>query len=174
MRHFLATNFGAIATITVGFAAAFVSILQWRLAKRKLRLDLFDRRYKVYEGTRKFLSVILRDATFKDADLFEFYAATSDAEFLFGDDITRYLKEIRVRAVDMRTHEHIFRPLPVGEERSKHVEANADQLMWLGNQLAELKRPFLPYMSFAEIDDRFDALFSVSPTPPREGIDRQI
>ena len=60
---------------------------QWRVADNKLRLDLFDRRYKVYDATRKFLAVIIREATFTDSQLFEFYGGTSDAEFLFGADI---------------------------------------------------------------------------------------
>ena len=56
---------------------------QWRVADNKLRLDLFDRRYKVYDATRKFLAVIFREASFTDSQLFEFYAGTSDAEFHF-------------------------------------------------------------------------------------------
>jgi hypothetical protein len=69
----------------------FIAWQQRQIARNKLRLDLFDRRYRVYDATRKFLSVILRDATFTDSQLFEFYGGTSDTEFLFGSDVVDYL-----------------------------------------------------------------------------------
>ena len=140
-----------IATLIVGLAVAFIAWQQWQLARNKLRLDLFDRRYKVYDATRKFLSVILGKADFLDSQLFEFYAGTSDAEFLFESDVVDYLAELRKRAIDMRTHQHVFDPLPVGEERSRHVQAAHDQLLWLSEQITAQKSVFAPYLSFAKI-----------------------
>ena len=58
------------ATLIVGLSVAFIAWQQWQLARNKLRLDLFDRRYKVFEATRRFLAVILRDARFEDSQLF--------------------------------------------------------------------------------------------------------
>ena len=140
-----------IATLIVGLAVAFIAWQQWQLARNKLRLDLFDRRYKVYDATRKFLSVILGKADFLDSQLFEFYAGTCDAEFLFESDVVHYLAELRKRAIDMRTHQHVFDPLPVGEERSRHVQAAHDQLLWLSEQITAQKSVFAPYLSFAKI-----------------------
>jgi hypothetical protein len=60
---------------------------QGRIASERLRLDLFDRRYKVFKVTRKFLATILEKASFETRELAEFSLATSDAEFLFGRDI---------------------------------------------------------------------------------------
>jgi len=62
----------------------------WWIALNKLRLDLFDLRYKVYDATRTFLAAILREAKFTNSQLFEFYARTSDAEFLFGADVVEH------------------------------------------------------------------------------------
>jgi hypothetical protein len=93
--------FSSVA-LFLSIAVAIIAALQWRVADNKLRLDLFDRRYKVYDATRKFLSVILREANFANPQLFEFYAGTSDAEFLFGPDVTEHLEKIRKRAVHLR------------------------------------------------------------------------
>lgn len=143
--------FAPIATLIVGFLVAFVAFQQWLVARHKLRLDLFDRRYKIYDATRKFLSVIVARADFEDSQLFEFYAGTSDAEFFFDADVVDYLAEIRKRSVDLRTHNKIFSPLPVGEERSRHVQGSHDQLVWLGEQLTSMKTVFAPYLGFAHI-----------------------
>jgi hypothetical protein len=56
--------FSSVA-LFLSFAVAIVAALQWRVADNKLRLDLFDRRYKVYDATRKFLVTIGREAEFR-------------------------------------------------------------------------------------------------------------
>jgi hypothetical protein len=118
------TLFFSIATLFLSVAVVTIALLQWRVAENKLRLDLFDRRYNVYDATRKFLAVIVRDATFTDSQLFEFYGGTSDTEFLFRSEVVDYLAQIRKRALDMRLHQKLFEPLPVGAERSGHVQAH--------------------------------------------------
>ncbi len=139
------------ATLIVGCMVAFIAWQQWRVAENKLRLDLFDRRYKVYDTTRKFLAGIVREASFSDAQLFEFYGGTSDAGFLFGSEVVDYLDVIRKRAVGMRTHQKNYGPLPAGEERSRHVQAEHDELLWLSEQITAMTKTFTPYLGFSNI-----------------------
>jgi len=148
------TPFFSIATLFLSVAVVVIAWQQWRVADNKLRLDLFDRRYKVYDATRKFLAVIMREATFADSQLFEFYAGTSDAEFLFGADVVDYLGQIRKRAVHMRTAQQLFEPLPVGDERSRHVQAAHDDLSWLSDQITAMTKVFTPYLGFANVRSR--------------------
>src|SRR2546426_4594540 len=138
------SGFFSIATLFLSVAVVIIAALQWRVADNKLRLDLFDRRYKVYNATRKFLSVILREAKFTNSELFEFYAGISDAEFLFGADVAEHLEKIRKRAVHLQTAQRIYEPLPVGDERSKHVQAEHDDLSWLTDQITEITKTFAP------------------------------
>jgi hypothetical protein len=62
-----------------------------------------------------------------------------------------YLKQVRERAVDMRTHQKKFEPLPVGAERSRYVQAHHDQLVWFGEQTTEITKVFAPYLGFPHI-----------------------
>ena len=52
-------TFLPIATFAVsaaiGLVGGFFVWRQWRVARNKLRLDLFDRRWKIYEATSKFV-----------------------------------------------------------------------------------------------------------------------
>jgi hypothetical protein len=142
---------GPIATMLVGFAVGFIAWQQWQISRNKLRLDLFGRRYMVYDATRKFLAVIVQSSRFDNSQLFEFYAGTSDAEFLFDADVVDYLAQIRKRALNMRTHQKVYEPLPIGDERSRHVKAEDDQLLWLCEQITAMKTVFTPYLGFAHI-----------------------
>jgi len=143
--------FGTIATVVISLAITYIAWQQWQIARTKLRLDLFDRRYKVYDATRRFVGTIVGDATFPDAQLWAFVLGTSDAEFLFEPDVVAYLAQIRSRAIDMRTHQQVFEPLPVGEERSRHVQAQHDELIWFTHQLTEMTKVFSPYLSFSHV-----------------------
>ena len=93
----------------------------------------------------------MRDAKFDASDLFEFDAGTSDAAFLFDGDVVEYLTQLRTRSLDMRRHQKLYEPLPVGDERSRHVQAEHDQLLWLGDQITAMKAVFIPCLGFAHI-----------------------
>jgi|ERR1017187_1960614 hypothetical protein len=144
---------GPIATLIVGLAVVFIAWQQWRVSHAKLRLDLFDRRYKVYEATRKFLAGIMSEATFSDSQLFTFYAGTSDAEFLFDSEVLDYLTQIRKRAVDMRLKNKLWQSQQ-GEERTRLIEAEHEHLMWLTEQLTGASKVFAPYLSYANIKSK--------------------
>ena len=143
--------FFSAATLVVACAVAYVAWQQWQIARHRLRLDLFDRRYKVYDATRKFLSIILREARFEEAQLFEFYAGTSDTEFLFDSAVVDYLEQVRKRAVHMRTAQRVYEHMPVGDERSRHVQAEHDDLLWLTDQLTAMSKVFSPYLAFSHV-----------------------
>ena len=143
------------ATFFVGVVLAVIAFLQFKVAHDKLRLELFDRRYKVFAATKKFLVVIMRHARFQDKDLFEFYADTADAEFLFDKDVLEYLKQIAHRAIDMDSYRQTFDPLPVGEERSSWVHKEHVEMVWLTHQLTDMSKVFAPYLSYAKIKSTF-------------------
>jgi hypothetical protein len=140
-----------VATLIVGVAVAFIAWQQWQIASNKLRLDLFDRRYKIYDATRKFLEVIMRDAKFEDSQLFEFYAGTSDAKFFFDDDVVDYLSQIRERALKMRTPQGFVEDMPRSELRRYSEPTAHDQLLWLCEQITAMTTVFAPYLDFSRI-----------------------
>ena len=144
-----------LATFFVGVVLAIIAFLQFKVAHDKLRLELFDRRYKVYAATKKFLVDIMKYARFEHSNLFEFYAGTADAEFLFDKDILDYLKQIGDRAIDMDVLQKKFQPLPVGDERSDLVHKEHIEFVWLTHQITDMSKVFAPYLSYAKVKGTF-------------------
>lgn len=94
-----------IAAITVGCAAFIVSLQQVRtakfqadIAKAKLNLDLFEKRYLLFETTWGFLSNPDNDYRTNRP---KFTNEIPKASFLFGSDVEEYMKEISKNAVDL-------------------------------------------------------------------------
>ncbi len=143
--------FFPIATLFLSIAVVAIAWQQWRVAENKLRLDLFDRRYKVYDAIRNFLRRMLGEARFDQSDWFEFYAGIADAEFLFGSDVLDYLAQLRTRALNVRTHQALQSRPQAGDELSRHAEAENEQLALLDEQLTNLTNVFSRYLGFAHI-----------------------
>jgi hypothetical protein len=141
-------HLSAIATLIVGLSVATIAYRQWVLANHKFRLDLYDRRYKVYESIQKFLSVIMIHADFSHDDLVDYNHGTMDAVFLYPPDIKDYIDKIRKTAVDMQMHGKQMHSAPVGDVRSRLVQQNHDELVWLTDQLVALPSVFTSYLGF--------------------------
>src|SRR5215470_10134112 len=79
--------FGAIIS-AIGLRIAW---LQQRLQDMRFRHELYDRRYKVYAAAKGLLASVQAHGCVNGPDFLAFVGGTSDAEFLFGEDVIDYL-----------------------------------------------------------------------------------
>jgi hypothetical protein len=84
-------------TVIIALIVAFISALQWITARQKVVLDLFDKRFAVYDELRVAITPHLgRMSTVED--MVKFNRAANRAQFLFGPEVTSFLEE---RLVDL-------------------------------------------------------------------------
>ena len=139
----------ALLTPAIAVVAAYVAWQQWRNTQSKLALDLYDRRIHVYEQVRRILSIIMRDAHATYDDLLAFRSATSQADFLFGPEIPRYLDEIYERAVKLeywtKEYRDYAQPRPEGYDHDRVVAGKHAELEWLSKQFEPALEKFKRY-----------------------------
>ena len=139
----------ALLTPAIAVVAAYVAWQQWRNTQSKLALDLYDRRIHVYEQVRRILSIIMRDAHATYDDLLAFRSATSQADFLFGPEIPRYLDEIYQRAVKLeywtKEYRDYAQPRPEGYDHDRVVAGKHAELEWLSKQFEPALEKFKRY-----------------------------
>jgi len=145
------TLFFSIATLFLSVAVVVIAWQQWFVARNKLRLDLFDRRYKVYEATQKFVDSTNNDPAHVDSYLNDFNAGTSNAEFLFDADVLNYIKLVRMRAVDMRTARVLYETEQDSEERTRNIQKYEADRKWLIEQATAMTKTFAPYLGFQNV-----------------------
>ena len=80
--------------VVVGAFIVFVAWRQWRTGKQKLRLDMFDRRYSMYEATKMLIDKIAINGQVSSADLAEFRRNVRGAEFLFDGEARKFFKSL--------------------------------------------------------------------------------
>jgi hypothetical protein len=135
-------------TILIGAGHAYVAFQQYRIAREKFKLELFEKRFAVFAATRTLLSHVLTDANVSLAQFFEFRAGAAEATFLFDSDVTGYLAEIDHKALRLHTTHDLIAQKPPVENRHELIEQNQQLLTWLTDQLAMLMVRFAPYLKF--------------------------
>jgi len=81
-----------VATVAVALCAALIALGHWRVARQKLMLDLFDKRFQVYMELRSIVSEAVQFNQIKEKGRINEVIAR--AQFLFDDDINDHLKKI--------------------------------------------------------------------------------
>ncbi len=143
----------AIFTALTALFAAYIAWQQYQLSRRQFQHDLYDRRLKIFQAARSFIS----DITHKEKALFhrcvQFYADASETEFLFGQDIVNLIEELYNRGLKLAELQDQLYPesgepgLPVGEDRKRVAREKSDVLKEMKDKLDKLKQAFKPYLS---------------------------
>ncbi|MGB5324469.1 MAG: hypothetical protein WBN40_03460 [Pseudomonadales bacterium] len=143
-------DYWKVLTTLIAALVAFISYQQYRINKRKLRLDLFDRRYKVYEATRVFIIQFLESGRIEQQMLHDFWLGTSDAKFLFKDEIVEYIDLINRKANELRLKQ---RQMQRSDSDSQLPDQALDLDTWLESQISEgvLTDKFAPYLRFQDL-----------------------
>ena len=141
------TYLAALLTPTVAVLGSFIAYRQWRLAQNKLKLDLFDRRFSVYEAARTLLASIMTSGKAKDEEVFKFMVATREAKWLLNASVAEYLdKQLYNKAIVLQTLTSELEGVGVGEVRTKNVHAQAEIKRWFMAQYEVLDEKFAPYL----------------------------
>jgi hypothetical protein len=83
-----------LVAVLVGAFAAYIGWRQWRTANYRLRLDMFDRRYVMYEATKSFFGTIAINGSVTSSDFVDFREKIRGAEFLFDGEAGQFFKRL--------------------------------------------------------------------------------
>jgi hypothetical protein len=130
---------------------AFITLLQWITARQKVVLDLFDKRFAVYEELREVIGRHLTQRVNSVEDMERFTRAASRAQFLFGPEITSFLEERRLDLA-RSVFEFMHRPQPEASEERR--QAAEDRMVARSDRLTSFFQDFdllvAPYMKHTQ------------------------
>ena len=137
-----------LVTLTVGIVAGVMAHRQAVVAEGKLRLDLFDKRYPIFQETWEIMSEVVMKGTREKHWGFgnPFQNFTPRARFLFGPDVGDYLSKAASNWIELHGYE--------GERddavsAAQHAARVAELKQWFHEQAsAGIKEVFAPYLGF--------------------------
>jgi hypothetical protein len=142
--------FQGLLTPVIGAIAVYIAWQQWNTNRQKLNLDRYDRRLRIYEEVRKILSIVARDAYASTDDLLKFRTSVSEADFLFGPEVMKYIDEIYKHGLALWRWKQEYRDYtqekPPGYDHKKVVDEMHKELEWMTTQFEPAKEVFKKYL----------------------------
>jgi len=142
-------------TPVVALIGAGIAYQQWRTARDKLRLDLFDRRLAVHDAVLKFLGEFSASGVITPALERAYMVGVSGHQWLFGPEVHQYLeKTFWHKVTEFGCCRGLMEGLEYGEERIRLAKQQADLRKWFMDQYKVLDDLFMPYLGFHEVARR--------------------
>lgn len=140
-----------IPSLVVGMIAAYIAYNQYRLNKEKLRLDFFEKRLEAYEKLQEYFNCFIEKGCIDNEAIRVLNIAQNKSVFLFNKDITDYINEVRIKAIEMRHLRiklHGSEALPIGDERDKFVDRDGELFGWHLDQQRYSRKLYAKYLKF--------------------------
>ena len=141
----------AVFNVIIAVLGLLIAYRQLVVSRNKIRLDLYDRRYRIFTETRLFLSRLITEGLEESVApevLQSFRFAIVEARFLFKDNVVATLKAIDKKA--LQAHLGCMRKQS-GEPREVWINDQLEVFDWFGNTAADLSDTFAPYLRFDRI-----------------------
>jgi len=109
-------------------------------------LDLFDRRFQVFQELTRAIAAAFHKPNVQVPDLANFDVATEKAQFLFGPEVHAYLSEVRKHLIDLIAFGHALAEMRDGEQRRRaenKMTAAPNEMHFFYGKLAILITPYL-------------------------------
>jgi hypothetical protein len=136
----------AVVVPVIALIGAWIAFRQSQIARNKLKLDLYDRRFEIYEAVQKTLGTITAQGKLGLGDEVMYLSGIQSAKWLFSPEVAAYLETtLWHKIVDFGLHNTMSEG-PPSDERNKHVRARAETMKWLMAQHKELDRLCGPYL----------------------------
>lgn len=136
--------FSALAVPVIGFLGVYIAWKQWKTAAYRYRMDLFEKRFEIYEATIDFILSIRGGGQVSDQCLAVFKEKTLPVRFLFNDEVADYIAQIRSQALDAQTFSQEAEGMGASPEKLEFQRKSSEARKWLYQQLdeAELNKRF--------------------------------
>jgi hypothetical protein len=128
----------------VAIFGAWIAFSQWWLAQKRLKMDLFDRRWRVYAAYQKLFWILVKQRKAEQHQFDEFVEDAAGAEWLFDQAVANFLFDFRSQAAFITLHtSKVEAPGAVGAEaRTEYGKVNLEMI----NKVTVAAKLFGPYM----------------------------
>ncbi len=138
--------------IVIATSTGYIAYHYYRMDQVQAADALYENRLQIYRDVVQFISAITRDGDISRPALQEFKTRCEEGAFLFDQAVADYLEKLHGQASRLRVSNEQLRSqtLSIGEERDRITVENSKQLIWLADQLPQVKKLFEPYLGTEE------------------------
>lgn len=137
-------------TLTPVIAALglLIAFRQWRTARNKLKLDLYEKRLAVYEAAREAIGKIVTGGKTTNQIEMEFLVGIRGAKWLFDKKMVKYLNEkLWYEIIEIGTIQAELEGADPSPEKSRLIARRAEIKKRFNEHLNEIDEKFYPFLS---------------------------
>lgn len=137
-------TFQIILSAVIAFGVAWIAYQQYVVNRNRLKLELFEKRFKVYNELMKIFASTLRDRNITNDELYTFALCEKEGAFLYDQNIADYLDEIYKKLIIIQANSRfISKGLnATPQETQKIVDEYYSSLTWIGDEFKNCKIKF--------------------------------
>ena len=134
-------------TPLIAVTTVSILVLQYKLAKQRWKLDLFDKRFDVYWHATNLISYVNTSASVNSERIQEFLTKSRDCNFLFSDDLQEYLDELYKHGIRLQSNIARMEGMDkTTQDWQRECDTNEEILEWFADQHDIAKRKFSKYL----------------------------
>lgn len=140
--------FSSLTLINTIFLA-WIAWRQHKINENKFKLDLYNKRLKIFQSTMNFLISVIKNGDAAKNDIINFRMGISEYQFLFDDDVVNYIKKIRENGKLLQfANRKLLDQNMTQEKREKLVDEEETLILWFDKQSDTITTLFKPYLLF--------------------------
>ncbi len=143
-----------LLTPIIAIIALYIAYQQYLINKRKLRLDLYEKRFIIFKETKNFLLKIIQDEKIATTELQIFIFSTKESRFLFENDISNLIENIVKNSKELShlvAYFQIKNPSATQTENYEKAEIKMNLSNWFTLQYDNIEYTFEKYLDFKNL-----------------------
>lgn len=145
----------ALLTPLIAIIALYIAYQQYFINRRKLNLDLYLKRFQVFDETKRFLLRCSKNDIKDYSEVQSFHFSVNESKFLFGDEIIEFLNTIQNKAIDLDSLSKEVESLSISSvgspEQARKSEEKKKLLTWFSKEYENIESRFIKYMDFKKV-----------------------
>jgi uncharacterized ubiquitin-like protein YukD len=126
-----------IPSAIIGAAVAYVAYQQWKTNERRLKSELYDRRFAVYETLMDTIGEVMQKEDISVEQLEKFNIQRRKSHFLFSKKVSDFLEEIYDKLVDLQTMNQVS-----PDEKATNAKERGNIKKWFLHQISVAREKF--------------------------------
>lgn len=141
----------ALATPAIALGAGAIAFGQWRTARTKLVLDLFEKRVAVYSAVNEAIRLVIGPGHPETNEPFNLlHRARDSSEYLFGPEVSAFIKAVIIDLANVRMAHHYIAAGQAADVQAgtgkSWATVSAESLVAFSNAGVEMQKLLIPYL----------------------------
>lgn len=138
--------FSALLTPTIAIFGIAIAGLQWRLNRKRLKNELFNRRIELFDRISHYIADVLCHGNVGQGEEMQFFRDTRNVFFIFDKDIEEYVDKIYKKSIALQTFCNLQDSL-TGDALRNNVDNQMKIKNWFEKELNGIRPKFQKYLS---------------------------